>query len=265
MTFGRGGQPIASFADMQHAVADLGASMLNVIARLKISEFPDEAPAYIGRSKLEVLMGRRIWNEIAGKTVLDFGCGPGVEAVEMAERGAAQVIGVEIREKWLRLAKERADASGVSDRCVFTRKWESPVDVIVCVDCFEHFADPAAILVEMRRLLKPGGRVLVSFGPPWRHPLGGHLYSVFPFSHLVFPDTALVKWRSRFKTDGARTILESGLNKMTVGRFEKLLAESPFEPETLEVVPIRRLRLVANRLTREFTTSVVRCRLVARS
>jgi hypothetical protein len=113
----------------------------------------------------------------------------------------------------------------------------------------------------MRRLLNPGGRVLVSFGPPWRHPLGGHVYSIFPFSHLVFPDAALVRWRSSFKTDGARTILESGLNKMTVSRFERLIAESPFRAENLEVVPIRKLRPIANRLRREFTTSVVRCHL----
>jgi hypothetical protein len=88
------------------------------------------------------------------------------------------------------------------------------------------------------------------------------VYSIFPFSHLLFPEAALVRWRSTFKSDGARTILESGLNKMTVRRFERLVAESPFRAEHMEVVPIRKLRPVANRLTREFTTSVVRCHLV---
>ena len=238
---------------------------MGAIARLKISEFPDDAPAvYGGRNKLEVLMGEGVWDRIVGRTVLDFGCGPGIEAVEMAERGARHVIGVDIREEWLRRARERAETAGVSDRCTFERSWVDPVDVIVCVDCFEHFKDPAAILQRMHGLLRKGGRVLVTFGPPWRHPLGGHVYSVFPFSHLLFPDAALVRWRSTFKTDGARTVLESGLNKMTVGRFERIVSRSPFRFDGLDLVPIRRLRLVANRLTREFTTSVVRCRLVAR-
>ena len=226
--------------------------------------FPTEASAYVGRSKLEVLMGQRIWDEIAGRTVLDFGCGVGAEAVEMAQRGAGRVIGLEISEKWLALAKTHAEASGVADRCTFHRTWQEPVDLIVSLDSFEHFADPAAILRTMRTLLKPSGRVLVSFGPPWGHPLGGHLYSVFPFSHLVFSEAALVQWRSTFKTDGARTILESGLNKMTVRRFERLVSQSPLAFETLELVPIRKLRRIANRLTREFTTSVVRCRLAPR-
>jgi len=247
---------------MELGVASVGASMLNAIARLKITEFPDAEPAvYAGRSKMEVLMGPGVWDHIAGQVVLDFGCGPGNEAVEMAQHGARRVIGIDLRQKWLRMAAARADAAGVADRCTFARTWDDPVDVILCIDCFEHFADPAEILRQMRRLLNPGGRVLVSFGPPWRHPLGGHVYSIFPFSHLVFPDAALVRWRSSFKTDGARTILESGLNKMTVSRFERLIAESPFRAENLEVVPIRKLRPIANRLTREFTTSVVRCHL----
>lgn len=249
---------------MEMGVASVGASVLSRLARMKLGGFPDDSVAYVGRSKLEVLMGPTVWDEIAGRTVLDFGSGLGLEAVEMAQRGAAHVVGLEIRDRWLRLARERADAAGVADRCVFEKEWQQPVDVILSLDSFEHFADPAAILRTMRTLLKPDGRVLVSFGPPWRHPLGGHVYSIFPFSHLVFPETALVKWRSTFKTDGARTILESGLNKMTVRRFERLIAESPFRFETLEVVPIRKLRPIANRLTREFTTSVVRCRLVPR-
>jgi len=251
---------------MQLGVASVGASVLNVLARLKISDFPDapQAPAYVGRSKLEVLLGRSIWNEVGGRTVLDFGCGPGHEVVEMAEHGAAHVVGIDIQDKWLRQAKQAADAAGVADRCTFAKTWNKPVDVIVCVDCFEHFADPAGILRHMRALLKSSGRVLVSFGPPWGHPLGGHLYSIFPFSHLVFPDSALVQWRSTIKTDGARTILESGLNKMTVRRFERVVAESPFRFEKFEVVPIRKLRRIANRLTREFTTSIVRCRLAPR-
>lgn len=255
---------LQSTSRMELGVASVGASMLTALARLKISEFPDEPAVYVGRSKMEVLLGPRVWDHIVGRTVLDFGCGPGVEAVEMAERGAARVIGIDLRQKWLQMAAKRAEAAGVADRCTFAKTWNEPVDVILCIDCFEHFAEPAAILRQMRQLLKPGGRVLVSFGPPWGHPLGGHVYSVFPFSHLLFPDAALVRWRSTFKTDGARTILESGLNKMTVGRFERLIASSPFRAEQLEVVPIRRLRPIANRLTREFTTSVVRCQLVAR-
>jgi hypothetical protein len=51
---------------------------------------------------------------------------------------------------------------------------------------------------------------------------------------------------------------------MTISRFEQLVAESDFEFETFEAVPIRKLRRLHNRLTREFFSSIVRCRLVPR-
>jgi hypothetical protein len=116
----------------------------------------------------------------------------------------------------------------------------------------------------MRSLLKPTGCVMASFGPTWYHPLGGHVYSVFPYAHLVFSEPALVRWRSLYKTDGARTIEESGLNRITVRRFENLVGNSPFKFAEFDAIPIRRLRPIASRLTREFTTAVVRCKLVPR-
>jgi hypothetical protein len=49
---------------------------------------------------------------------------------------------------------------------------------------------------------------------------------------------------------------------MTIRRFEHLVWESDFRIEFLETVPIRALRIVHNRLTREWTTSIVRCKLL---
>ena len=68
-------------------------------------------------------------------------------------------------------------------------------DVIVSVDAFGAFSDPAEVLRVMDRLLKPSGEVFISFGPTWYHPLGGHLFSVFPWAHLLFAEEALIEWR----------------------------------------------------------------------
>lgn len=219
-------------------------------------------PVYRGKSKLEMLVGPSIWDEIRDQVVLDFGCGRGEACVEVAQRGARRVIGLDINQDALAIARSNAEAGGVADRCTFVRAWDEPVDLILSVDSFEHFSDPAAILQTMRNLLKPSGSVVVSFGPTWLHPLGGHLYSVFPYAHLLFTERALVNWRSRFKTDGARSISESGLNRMTIRRFKRFVRDSPFRFANFEPVPIRHLRRLNNGLTREFTTAVVRCRLV---
>lgn len=220
-----------------------------------------DGSAYRGRSKLEVLFGESFWGRIAGKVVIDFGCGTGSEAIELAQRGAARVIGIDIVDHALDSARQAAADAGVADRCQFVTQTDEQADVIVSVDGFEHFGDPEGVLHAMRRLLKPSGCVLLSFGPTWLHPLGGHLFSVFPWAHLIFTERALIRWRSRFKQDGATRFeeVEGGLNQMTIRRFRRLVAGGPFEVETFEAVPIRKLRVLANALTREFLTGSVRC------
>jgi SAM-dependent methyltransferase len=225
---------------------------------------PCDGATYANSSKLTVLLGTDFLGRIKDKTVIDFGCGDGAEAVELAERGAGRVIGIDIREGVLAAARERAAAAGVGDRCEFTTSTDVKADIIISLDAFEHFENPADILCIMSELLASNGEVMVSFGPTWYHPLGGHLFSVFPWAHLIFSERALIRWRSDFKTDGATRFREvaGGLNQMTISRFEQLVAQSDFRIPSLESVPIRKLKALHSRWTREFTTSIVRCRLV---
>jgi SAM-dependent methyltransferase len=222
---------------------------------------------YKGKSKLAVLMGDEFFARITGKVVIDFGCGEGADAVEMAGRGARRVIGIDVRGDVLQSARQKALDAGVQNTCLFVSSTNEIADTVVSVDAFEHFADPAEILRIMSTLLQPAGEVLVSFGPTWHHPLGGHLFSVFPWAHLIFSEKAFIRWRSTFKTDGATRFSEvaGGLNQMTIAKFEELVAESPLKFAGLELVPIKKLRRFHNRFTREFTTAVVRCRLVKRT
>jgi SAM-dependent methyltransferase len=217
--------------------------------------------AYANKSKLQVLLGSRLLEEVRGRDVLDFGCGVGNEAVELANT-ARSVYGLDIVEGSLARARERAEAAGVSDKCFFTNvPPRHKVDVIISLDSFEHFDDPEAILSVMYDLLRPGGRVVASFGPTWYHPYGGHLFSIFPWAHLIFTERALIRWRSDIRSDGATRFneVEGGLNQMTIRRFERLVALSPFELVDLETVPIRKLAGLHFQITREFTTAIVRC------
>jgi SAM-dependent methyltransferase len=225
-----------------------------------------DGSAYKGVSKLETLIGQRIWEETRDKTVIDFGCGEGEDAVEVATRGAKRVIGIDIREHALAKARNTAAAKGVSERCAFTTETHEKADIILSIDAFEHFNDPHKILRTMRGLLKDNGYVIAAFGPTWYHPLGGHLFAVFPWAHLVFTEKALIRWRSDFKTDGATRFCEAegGLNQMTIRRFRSIVSESDFKFAEFQPVPIRKLRIFANWLTREFTTAIVRCKLVPR-
>lgn len=238
----------------------LGYHLLKRICPAGDSGYNDGS-AYIGKSKLEVLLGPGIWDAVRGKTVIDFGCGAGHEAIELAQHGAARVIGLDTYAPILDVARANAARAGVSDRCVFAADTSETADVIIALDSFEHFQDLPGILVRMRELVAPGGVVRASFGPTWYHPLGGHVFSVFPWAHFVFTERAFVRWLGDFNPDGHTSFASVGLNRLTIARFERLVARSPWRFQSLDVVPIRRLQRWHTRLTREFTTSIVRCTL----
>ena len=221
-----------------------------------------DGSAFAGQSKIERLLGDAFLTQVRGRDVIDFGCGEGAEAVDLALHGA-RVIGVDMRESVLRTAREQAQRAGVADTCTFFTSTDTKADFVISIDAFEHFEDPANVLGIMYGLLRPGGQVFVAFGPTWFHPYGGHLFSVFPWAHLIFSEQSLIKWRSHIRSDGATRFgeVEGGLNQITIRRFERLAAESAFVVEEITLVPIRKLARFHNRLTREFSTSIVRARL----
>ena len=220
--------------------------------------------AYKDRIKIKVLLGDSVFNQLRGKVVIDFGCGDGDDAIALAQNGALRVIGIDIQEPLLQQARVKARRQGVEKICFFCTHTNEHADAIVSIDSFEHFTDPASLIIRMYELLNRDGAVFASFGPIWYHPLGGHLFSVFPWAHLIFSEKALIRWRSDLRHDGATRFgeVEGGLNQMTISRFKKIVNQSPFVLESFEAVPIRRLRLLHNRLTQEFTTSIVRCKLI---
>jgi len=220
-----------------------------------------------GISKLGRYFGDKIFSELADKTVVDFGCGHGDNAIELASKGCRRVIGLDIQEHRLDQGRAEAARLGLSDRITFTTQIAQKADVVLSTDAFEHFDDPAGVLKAMRGMLADDGYALVEFGYPWYHPLGGHLFSVFPWAHLLFTEGALIRWRSDFKTDGATRFHEvaGGLNQMTVRRWEKLVAESDFRFGSYELRPIHAARFLHCRLTREWLTSVICAKLVPKS
>lgn len=250
----------------------LGYSMLKVMGRHAMAPDYQSATSYHNRSKLESLLGQEVWNQLRGNVVIDYGCGGGATILETLEHGASYAIGIDTSPRVLAKAEANARNAGVSHLCKFVGTSDKPAesiqqaDVILSIDAFEHYDNPDQILTQMRNLLKPGGRVLICFGPPWLHPYGGHLFSIFPWSHLLFTEESQIRWRSDFKSDGAQRFhqVEGGLNQMTIRRFRHLIDHSDFTIEKFEPVPIRKLRWLNSQRTSEFTTSVIRCTLVLR-
>ena len=105
---------------------------------------------------------------LAGKAVLDVGCGGGILAEAMARRGA-DVLGIDLSIKPLRVAQLHAMESGVEhlnyrEVAVETLAAELPAnfDVITCMEMLEHVPDPASVVRSCAALVKPGGWVFFS-------------------------------------------------------------------------------------------------------
>ena len=246
----------------------LGHGILKVIHPPTDPEFASSVETYdCSKSKLLTHFGPDIFSRVRGKTVIDFGAGKGREVVEFAKHGAKRVIGIEIQERFRREAKAAIQHAGLNHICSVAETTDEKADLAFSLDSFEHFDDPGGILQLMADLIHDDGEVMISFGWPWYHPNGGHLFSVFPWAHLMFTEACLCKWRAEFKEDGATRFseVEGGLNQMTIQRFEQLVAQSELELVEMQLTPIRPLRWLHCRLTREFTTALIGARLRKRN
>ncbi|QTF91126.1 bifunctional 2-polyprenyl-6-hydroxyphenol methylase/3-demethylubiquinol 3-O-methyltransferase UbiG [Halomonas sp. BM-2019] len=104
---------------------------------------------------------------LAGKRVVDVGCGGGILAEAMAHRGA-RVTGIDLGEAPLAVARLHAEESGV--RVDYRRisvealAEEAPgeFDVVTCLEMLEHVPDPASVVRACTALVKPGGQVFFS-------------------------------------------------------------------------------------------------------
>jgi ubiquinone/menaquinone biosynthesis C-methylase UbiE len=106
---------------------------------------------------------------VQGRRVLDAGCGRGRTTMASALAGAAHVVGVDISGQMLEIARETVETAGVADRVHLHQAdlgklplADEAFDVVLLLEILLHLADPAAVLRELRRVLKPGGLLVVT-------------------------------------------------------------------------------------------------------
>ena len=109
----------------------------------------------------------RLAGGLAGKRVLDVGCGGGILAEAMAAKGA-KVTGIDLAEKPLKVAMlHRTEvASAVDYRLISAEALadEAPgsFDLVTCMELLEHVPDPPSTVRACARLARPGGHVFFS-------------------------------------------------------------------------------------------------------
>jgi ubiquinone/menaquinone biosynthesis C-methylase UbiE len=162
-----------------------------------------------------------------GGSVLDVATGPGYFCTELAKLGDFHVTGLDISEDLVAIARSNALSAGVDVDFVQGSASAMPFadgafDLVFCSWAVKNFMDPARALHEMYRVLKPGGTALVVD---------------------VNRDATNRQWNTDASDIGLKgmdalfmkvafTIQRSGAYSR--GRFEELIAETPFEKHDIQ-------------------------------
>lgn len=139
---------------------------------------------------------------LAGRNVLDLGCGVGGAAVLMAgELGAGSVLGVDVEEHSLELAADTVQAAGLTERVNLRLIEPGPLplpgnsfDVVFTNDAICHVPDKRSLIADVFRVLRPGG---VFAGGDWMKGEDGP-------GHAIYND-----WVEQLHSSGLRFRFES--------------------------------------------------------
>ena len=104
---------------------------------------------------------------LAGKKVLDVGCGGGILAESMSLRGA-RVTGIDMGETPLKVARLHAMESGAEvdyqliSAEALAEQHPGEYDIVTCMEMLEHVPDPSSTIAACSAMLKPGGTAFFS-------------------------------------------------------------------------------------------------------
>jgi SAM-dependent methyltransferase len=169
---------------------------------------PDPEPWAWGRRRALLLAEAR-----GGERVLDLGCGAGRFVAALRDAGA-DPVGVEIAEAALERA--RRNAPGADLRAVepdgSLPLEHGSVDLVWCSEVLEHVADTEHLLLETRRVLRPGGRLLVTV--PFHGRVKAALIGLLRFDAHFDPTGQHLRFYTRGSL--ARTLADAGFDNVQV-------------------------------------------------
>jgi len=142
----------------------------------KVPEEPEEARVYhesaskrgrrIGRNFVSQLKGRGF----EGGSVLDAGCGAGEVLIEIARAfPRAELVGLDLSEPLLEIARRQTEEAGLSERLTFKRGdveampfEDDSFDLVISVNTLHVVDDPVAMMNEVERVLRPDGALVLT-------------------------------------------------------------------------------------------------------
>lgn len=174
----------------------------------------------------------RLLPNLHGKRVLDLGCGCGGNCMDFVRRGAHCVVGVDISEKMLDVARREASDSHIEYRCMDMTdlpRIGEVFDLVYSSLAFHYIEDFDGLLADIYRCLSPGGILLFSQEHPMNTAEGHFNYDSDgkPISYTI----------SDYNVPGKRTVtwFVEGVEKYhrPMGQIVSALAHSGFQIEDM--------------------------------
>ncbi|WP_090006477.1 class I SAM-dependent methyltransferase [Lentzea albidocapillata] len=175
--------------------------------------------------------------DVAGRRILDAGCGSGAVSAALRDRGGI-VVGFDRSTKMVELARQRLGADTdlrVADITGPLPYPDGAFDDVVAALVLHYLEDWTAPLGELRRVLKPGGRLIVVVN----HPI------LLKMVHREADYFATTKWSDEYNFNGQKAVLtywHRPLHAMTdaftaAGFRTAVISEPPPAPEAHELFP----------------------------
>lgn len=191
------------------------------------------------RSRVEHILSAV--GDVTGKRCLDVGCGGGFMARELQKRGA-HVSGIDYARSAVQFAAERFPGLDIRqgtgyDLSVFA---DGECDVVLLLDVIEHMGDQSLVLSNIRRVLKPGGKLIISTdveGGIWSM---GKIPSLIRYSEYLSSDGRA--YRLIKKVEAARRAYkdyhQSHVAALGADDIEQLLSKEGYSIEKHVVYPL---------------------------
>lgn len=164
--------------------------------------------------------------------VLEVAPGPGYFAIALAKLGAFEITGLDVSKTFVEVARKNAQEEGVkvdfqqgnASRMPFA---DDSFDLILCRAAFKNFSEPVRALVEMRRVLRPGGKAVII--DLCRDTPREEIYKYIDAMKLSAVTTILTKWSFRFM------LLKRAYTRE---EFEQMIADSGWQKYDIHDAPV---------------------------